>query len=54
VQPSGRPYRRGFVRSGGNTAIRPASSDNGKVGRLTFFLGTERLFGLFGLPPRLP
>jgi len=29
-------------------------SDDGRVGRLTFFLDTERLFPLFGLPPRLP
>jgi RNA polymerase sigma-70 factor (ECF subfamily) len=28
-------------------------SPGGRVGRLTFFLGTERLFKLFGLPPRL-
>jgi len=26
---------------------------NGRIGELTFFLGTERLFPLFGLPPRL-
>ena len=25
----------------------------GRIGELTFFLGTERLFPLFGLPPRL-
>jgi RNA polymerase sigma-70 factor (ECF subfamily) len=25
----------------------------GKIVELTFFLGTERLFPLFGLPPRL-
>jgi RNA polymerase sigma-70 factor (ECF subfamily) len=29
-------------------------SGDGRVGRLTFFLDTERLFGLFGLPPHLP
>ena len=28
-------------------------SADGRVGRLTFFLDTERLFPLFGLPPRL-
>ena len=26
---------------------------DGRIGELTFFLGTERLFPLFGLPPRL-
>jgi RNA polymerase sigma-70 factor, ECF subfamily len=26
---------------------------NGRIGELTFFLDTERLFPLFGLPPRL-
>jgi RNA polymerase sigma-70 factor (ECF subfamily) len=30
--------------------IRPA---DGKIAELTFFLGTEKLFPLFGLPPRL-
>jgi RNA polymerase sigma-70 factor (ECF subfamily) len=29
-------------------------SPDGRVGRFTFFLDTERLFPLFGLPPRLP
>jgi len=26
---------------------------DGKIGELTFFLDTERMFPLFGLPPRL-
>ena len=26
---------------------------DGRIGELTFFLDTERLFPLFGLPPRL-
>jgi RNA polymerase sigma-70 factor, ECF subfamily len=29
-------------------------SEDGRVGRFTFFLDTERLFPLFGLPPLLP
>jgi hypothetical protein len=27
--------------------------ENGGIGELTFFLDTEALFPLFGLPPRL-
>ena len=29
------------------------NSGSGRIAELTFFLGTERLFPLFGLPPRL-
>jgi RNA polymerase sigma-70 factor (ECF subfamily) len=27
---------------------------DGRFGRLTYFLDTERIFPAFGLPPRLP
>jgi RNA polymerase sigma-70 factor (ECF subfamily) len=27
--------------------------DNGRIGEFSFFLDTETLFPLFGLPPRL-
>jgi len=34
-------------------ALQVVEFRNGKIGELTFFLDTERLFPLFGLPPRL-
>ena len=34
-------------------ALQVVEIENGKIGELTFFLDTERLFPLFGLPPRL-
>jgi RNA polymerase sigma-70 factor (ECF subfamily) len=35
-------------------ALQVLELEDGRVRELTFFLGTERLFPLFGLPPRLP
>jgi RNA polymerase sigma-70 factor (ECF subfamily) len=34
-------------------ALQVLEVSNGKIAELTFFLGTEKLFPLFGLPPRL-
>ena len=34
-------------------ALQVIELEDGRVGELTFFLDTERLFPLFGLPPRL-
>ena len=34
-------------------ALQVVEFRNGKIGELTFFLDTDRLFPLFGLPPRL-
>jgi RNA polymerase sigma-70 factor, ECF subfamily len=34
-------------------ALQVVEVENGKIGELTFFLGTQTLFPLFGLPPRL-
>ena len=34
-------------------ALQVIEMKDGRVGELTFFLDTERLFPLFGLPPRL-
>jgi RNA polymerase sigma-70 factor (ECF subfamily) len=34
-------------------ALQVIQVENGKIGELTFFLDTERLFPMFGLPPRL-
>ncbi len=34
-------------------ALQVLELDGGKIVELTFFLATERLFPLFGLPPRL-
>jgi RNA polymerase sigma-70 factor (ECF subfamily) len=35
-------------------ALQVLELEDGKVVEFTFFLGTEKLFPLFGLPPRLP
>jgi RNA polymerase sigma-70 factor (ECF subfamily) len=35
-------------------ALQVLEVSNGKIGELTFFLDTDTLFPLFGLPPRLP
>jgi len=35
-------------------ALQVLELENGKIVELTFFLGTDTLFPLFGLPPRLP
>src|SRR6476620_6051634 len=35
-------------------ALQVLEIEDGKIVELTFFLGTEKLFPLFGLPPRLP
>src|SRR4051794_25358671 len=35
-------------------ALQVLRIENGAIAELTFFLGTETLFPLFGLPPRLP
>jgi RNA polymerase sigma-70 factor (ECF subfamily) len=34
-------------------ALQVIEIENGGIAELTFFLGTETLFPLFGLPPRL-
>jgi RNA polymerase sigma-70 factor (ECF subfamily) len=34
-------------------ALQVVELRNGRIGELTFFLGTDKLFPLFGLPPRL-